>query len=269
MNEEVINTPAPAPAPAVVEATPAVPNTAAPEAQASVSVPAPEAPKAPETLLGTALENTAPPVAEAPKEPVAGEQSTPPEAPKAEGEQPKPDGQSAEPAPPPVYDAWTLPEGLALDENLSKEFTGILSEFETNTKADHALVQAFGQKAVDFYVSEQKKLADNIQEFYATNWEKQKIQWKDQFLADPELGGNRAQTTVDSALNFIRTHGGSPEQQAEFKNLMETSGLGNHPAMIRILANAARAYQEGEPLAAQRPVPPPKSRISTMYGNKS
>ena len=218
-----------------------------------------EAPKAPETVLGEALEKTV----EKPTE------VKPTEVKPATVDNKTPEGKSDEPAPPPVYEPFTLPEGVTLDKERSEKFTGLLSELETTGKVDHALVQQFGQKAVDFHLAEVKRVSEEIQELYKTSWERQKTEWKDSFLKDPEMGGNRFQTTVDSALTFIRTHGGTPEQQTEFRNLMEESGLGNHPAMIRLLANAGRVMSEGKPLAAQRPVSAVKSKIETMYGKQA
>jgi hypothetical protein len=176
-------------------------------------------------------------------------------------------GQSEDTAPPPKYDPFKLPEGISLQQERVSEFTALLADLETKGKADHTLVQEFGQKAVDFHVAEMTKLQTELTKLYQTAWDRQKVAWKDQFLKDPELGGNRTQTTVDSALTFIRTHGGTAEQQTEFRNLMETSGLGNHPAMIRLLASAGRAMSEGKPLAAPKPVPnEPKSKVKTLYG---
>lgn len=179
------------------------------------------------------------------------------------------EGQSEEPAPPPVYDAFKAPEGVTLDNERVSKFTEILSDLEVKSKADHALVQEFGQKAVDFHISEVNKAVENLTDLYKKTWDRQKTEWKDSFLKDPEIGGNRFQTTVDSALTFIRTHGGTPEQQTEFRDLMEKSGLGNHPAMIRLLANAGRTMGEGKPLAASRPAPAPKSKVEALYGRGS
>lgn len=230
----------PAPAPAVLE---------------SIVV---EAPKAPETVLGEALTEKVVEPAKTEDKPAEGS-----EAPVAENE----GGQSDETAPPPKYEPFTLPEDIKLDDTKLGEFTSLLAELETSGKASHEAVQAFGQKAVEFYVNEAKNIVTNIQKVYQDAWDKQKVTWKEEFLADPEIGGNRFQTTVDSALTFIRTHGGTAEQQQEFRNLMETSGLGNHPTMIRILAKAGATMSEGAPLVATKPVSAPKSKVTTMYGS--
>ena len=178
-------------------------------------------------------------------------------------------GQSEETAPPPKYDPFTFPENTTLDEKKVSEFTGMLSELELLGKADHAVTQEIGQKLVDFHVNEVKNAIEYATKALKDSREQEQASWKELFLKDPEIGGNRFQTTVDSALTFIRTHGGTPEQQAEFKTLMDTSGLGNHPAMIRMLASAGKAMSEGKPLAAPKPVLQTKSKVSTMYGQKS
>lgn len=270
MPDETVQTPVVTPtAPSVVESSPVVAPVApvtqtAVEAPAAVVIPevisAPVAPVESTSVLGDGLkpEPTKETPVEAPK-PVEGEVKPDTEV--------KQEVQSDEPAPTPVYDAFVLPEGLSLDETRAKEFTDILSNLEVKTKAEHALLQEFGQKAVDFHVAEVKNLleANNKASFDA--WENTKNEWKESFMSDPELGGNRWQTTVNSALDFIRTHGGNDKQQSEFRDLMNLSGVGNHPAMIRLLSNAGRNMSEGRPLAAQSPVSAPKSKVATMYGS--
>lgn len=261
-----------APAAAPIEA-PVAPVTAvapipAPTPEAAPVAPV-EAPKA-VTVMGEALDSkveAVKPVEITPKpEPVA---EVKPAVEPVKEEPKAQEGQSENPAPPPAYDPFTVPEGVTLDEERVTKFTDILRELETTGKADHAAVQQFGQKAVDFHVEEVQKAVENLQNSYMTAWEKQKTDWKDTFMKDPELGGNRFQTTVDAARNFIRTHGGSPEQQQEFRDVMESSGLGNHPAVIRLLANAGTAMKEGTPIIATKPVSAPKSKVSTLYGAKA
>jgi len=274
MADEVLNTPA-------VESTPVTPSTepvqtpvvqtvATPEPVVETSVVAPEAPveavpevKKEDTLLGEGAEIKTP--EEAPKEEPKAEEKV-----EAEGqtEQKVEGGQSEEPAPPPSYEAFTVPEDVQLSPERITEFTKLLSDLEVTGKADHAAMQEFGQKAIEFHVNEQKALVEAINKTQLDSWEKTVIGWKDDFLKDPEIGGNRFQTTLDSANKFIKTHGGTVEQQKEFRNLLNTSGLGNHPTMIRILAQAGTAMSEGRPLAASTPVSAPKSKTATMYGPK-
>lgn len=231
----------------------------APTAPQTVTETAPAA----TTALGEALDKAAPVVPPVVTETTVTDPNVPPVEAKTESTE---GGQSEEPAPPPEYEPFKAPEGITLQAEKVTEFTKLLADLETKGKADHSLVQEFGQKAVDFHINEVKKVAEDLTKLYQNTWERQKVAWKEQFLADPEIGGKRWQSTVDSALTFVRTHGGTGEQQKEFRNLMESSGLGNHPVMIRILASAGRAMKEGEPLAASKPVQVQKSKTQTMYG---
>jgi len=243
-------------APVTAAAPPAAPvteMTPAPVVEAVVA----EKAKAPDTVLGEALDKKP---AETPKEPPKTEAKVESTEKKTE------EGKSDEPAPLPVYDAFKLPEGVTLEADHVAEFTKVLSDLETSGKVPHDLVQKFGQTMVDTHIAEVKKATDALTAKYLEVWDNQKTEWKDSFLKDPEIGGNRFQTTVDSALSFIRTHGGTTEQQTEFRNLMNSSGLGNHPAVIRLLANAGRAMAEGKPLVASKPAPQAKSKVETMYG---
>lgn len=241
---------------APVEASPPATSTVeAPTQVAEGAATATETPKV-ETVLAEAIDKTKP---EVKPEPV--KEAT--EAPKAETTEVKSD----EPAPAPVYEAFKVPEGMTLDQERVTKFTELLTKLELDGKADHSTVQKFGQEAVDFHISEVQKATTALNDLYKQAWDRQKTEWKDTFLKDPEIGGNRFQSTVDAALNFIRTHGGTSDQQTEFRNLMETSGLGNHPAMIRMLANAGRAMSEGGPVPGQKPVPTAKSKTQTLYGN--
>ncbi len=244
---------APEPAAAPV-APPATPPAEAPPAE---TVPPAEAP-AEKSLLG----------AEPEKKDVA------PVAPPAEGDAaPEPQkeegSQSADPAPLPTYEAFTLPEGVTYEDAKLSEFTKELAEFEIAPKADRAAWQEFGQKLVNRHAAEQQALAQRIQEHYQNAWEKQGNDWKTAFESDPEIGGNRRETTLNAALEFVRTHGGNETQQQEFRELMNATKIGNHPALIRLLANANAALAEGKPLAAPKPAPTTTSKVERRYGKQT
>lgn len=274
MANEELNTPAPVVEDAPVVETPVVApvetvqvdpapveNTPAPVVE-TPSESVVEAPKKDDpTLLGETKESDPAPVVETP--PVE-------EAPKVEETvvETKEGGQSEEPAPPPSYEAFQVPEDVQLDSERITEFTKLLSDLEVTGRADHAAMQEFGQKALDFHVNEQKKLVETITKTQVETWEKTVLGWKDETIADPEYGGNRIQTTLDSANQFIRTYGGPAEQQKELREILNVSGIGNRLAVVRLFANAGKALSEGRPLAASTPVSAPKSRTATMYGPK-
>lgn len=208
-------------------------------------------------------------------EPKPAEVPKPAETQTPEGEkptEPKKDeaSQSEQPAPLPTYEPWTLPEGIKLDDTQAGEFNKLLGEFQASTKAETAAVQKFGQELVSRHVAEVKESIERTHKTYQSAWLKQAEDWKQAFISDPEIGGNRQETTVAAANEFIVTHGGTPQQQSEFRALMQQTGLGNHPAMIRMLANAKNSpeFTEGKPLAGA-PVVAKQSKSQKFYAKKT
>lgn len=203
--------------------------------------------------------------------PVANTNSQTEAAKTAPTEQNKEQGkQSDEPAPLPTYQTWKLSEGVKLDDARMGEFNKELAEFQVRTKADHAAMQEFGQKLIDRHVADVNAAVQStikaIQEQYDKAGETQRNSWKELTLKDPDIGGNRQETTIRAANEAIKTHGGTAAQQKEFRDLMEQTGLGNHPAMIRMLANVARNLKEGKPLPASKPESTVKSAMAKRYG---
>lgn len=273
----------PAPAPEIstppAQPAPAAPVAAAPAATApAVQAPAPAAEVSPpqeKSLLGAEPPK---PVAEAPKD-VA---ST--GAPKVDGapvvEPKKEEGsQSAEPASLPAYEAFTLPEGTTFDDGKLGEFTKELAEFEILSKADHASMQEFGQKLVSRHVAEVQNTVQRLTEHYQEAWAKQGNDWKEAFEKDPEIGGNRKDTTITAITEAIAQYGGKPEQQAEFRQLMDQTRVGNNPALIRTMNNLVSeinrlktAYEKEDgvkPLAAPKPAATTIGKVEKRYGKLS
>lgn len=174
--------------------------------------------------------------------------------------------QSVEPAPLPTYEPFKFAEGITPDEKGLSTLTNLLGELEL-AKGDHGKTQEVGQKLVDYYVAEQQTNLKRQQEYFVGLFDKQKTSWKEAFMKDPEIGGERWETSANAAKEFISTHGGSEAQQKELRQLMEATGVGNHPAMIRIFAKAMKNMGEGTPLPAVKPESSmPKSKIERRYG---
>lgn len=259
---------------------PAAPVTAIePVAPAPTSAPDSSAPVVSETVVSAPA--TTEPVKPADNT-VLGDAFSPdtkPEVKPAEDAKPAPgteevkEGQSAEPATPPAYENWTIPDGVTVDDARLSEFTTMLGTFELTTKADHAEVQKFGQNLVDYHVSEMKGLAEkvaaDVSKLHETRDAQQRQTWLDSFINDQEIGGNQRETTLSSALRFIRLYGGTPEQQAEIAQVMNQTGAGNNPNLIRLLANAGKATTEGRPIPAKAPAPQSRSKVETMYSGKT
>jgi len=170
-------------------------------------------------------------------------------------DQPKPEGETAEPeqqstAKEESTDAGdyklTMPDGVPLDQELMGKAAPVLKEIGLNN--DQA------SRLVPLVTEVQQRVVMALDDDFTAL----KTDWAREAKSDPKLGGARWNETMrlaDSAM----TAGGAPKG-SEFRALLDESGLGNHPAFIRVF----RAL--GEQLS-RRPgaAVPPRSRSEILY----
>lgn len=65
--------------------------------------------------------------------------------------------------------------------------------------------------------------------------QKSSQQWAEQVKEDQEIGGEKLQESLDSARRFIKQFGSE-----KLVSELETSGLGNHPELVRLCARAGK-----------------------------
>ncbi len=257
------------PAPPTVEAGPAAsssPVTAAPTVEAVPAAPVEAPPASPEpakaepfkpglatTLLAEATAKTAeaPPAAPAEAKPDAA-----PEAPTA-----------------PTYEKFTLPENVTLDDAKLGAFTGLLGEYEAQiakTPAEaHAATQTLGQKLVDLYIAEKQAEAQRALEAQWSVWQNTNNDWVKQVKSDPEIGGNRFDTTMKQVGAMFDRYGAEngADRETAFRDALKVTGAANHPDIIRFVNWMTKFTNE-----RARPVPAitprqsiPQSRAARRY----
>lgn len=198
------------------------------------------------------------------KEPVSAE-----EIPATDAE--KEVSQSDEPAQLPTYEAFALPEDVTVDNERLTDFTKTLAEFESTTKASHEEVQKLGQSLVDRHIAEVRTALTRQMDSVVKQWNDKKTEWVNEFKADPDLGGKRYDTSISEAKEFVRTHGGTPEQINSFYQALKDTGMEAHPAMVRFLLNVKNSsgFKTPQQLTASKPVAQNQSKISKRYGSNA
>lgn len=157
------------------------------------------------------------------------------------GEQ-NPDAQAAkgdEPVVPEKYE-FTMPDGVELDTAAAEEFSALAKELK--------LSQADAQRIADVAAKMQQKQAET---HVATV-----KGWADSCKTDKEFGGDNLDQNLSVARKAIDTFG-SPELKA----LLNTSGLGNHPEVVRFAFKAGKAISEDGFIKAGARVPTPESSL--------
>lgn len=130
--------------------------------------------------------------------------------------------QTPAPVVPEVYE-FEMPEGVELDKDALNDFTGVAKELK--------LDQAAAQKLADVGV----KMAQRQKEVF----ENTKAAWAEQARTDKDIGGEKFEQNLAMAKKTLETFG-SPE----LKEILNVSGLGNHPVVIKFLVNTSKAISE-------------------------
>ena len=155
----------------------------------------------------------------------------PSEPPPPTNEPPKEDGPGKdETQPEPLTaDAVTVPEGFEVDEASMTKFLDIMNNAEM-TPAERA--QAL--------INLQAEVMNAASERGSQLWQQTQDQWRQE--AEKEFG-NELQPVLGNIKQLIDDYGDD-----EFLEVMDTTGAGNHPAMIRFLNKLAKERSvEGAP----------------------
>lgn len=132
------------------------------------------------------------------------------------------DTKTTEPVVPESYDL-KMPEGVQLDSAAAEEFTAIAKELK--------LDQGAAQKLADIGAKMATRQAEAHTQMIET--------WTEQVKTDKEIGGDKLDENLGIARKAIDTFG-SPE----LKTLLNSSGLGNHPEIVKLAYRVGKAISE-------------------------
>ena len=124
---------------------------------------------------------------------------------------------------PEEYSVFDLPEDFSFNEET-------LSDYHTFAK-ENKLTQDQAQRGVD--------MVAKMKEAEMSQWVEQQKSWVEDAKSDAEYGGEKFDENISIAVK-ARDSFGTPE----FNEMLDTSGLGNHPEMIRFLNRVGKAISE-------------------------
>lgn len=156
----------------------------------------------------------------------------------------KPDDKSADDksnTTPEPYADFKMPDGIEVDTALVEAATPILRELKLDQDQAQKLVDVFAahqQKQGAAYM-EQLKDADFALEQVAAVLSHQRESWGAALKADKEIGGKDFESNGKVAMRAIARFG-SPELKA----VLEKTGLGNHPELVRFCLKVGRSISE-------------------------
>ncbi|EDC3890224.1 peptidase [Salmonella enterica subsp. enterica] len=193
------------------------------------------APAASEPALGTG-DNPAPAGEPAQKEgeaPQPGAEGSKPaedkpaDGKKQEGDKPAEKKESDKPEGAPEKYEFQAAEGVELDTEALKEFEPVAREMNlTNEQA---------QKLVDVY----PKILAGVQQRQVEAWQQTTEQWAADVKADKEIGGDKLPSNLSAAQRALDQFG-----TPELKEYLNTTGLGNHPDLVKTFVKIGKAMSE-------------------------
>ena len=131
-------------------------------------------------------------------------------------------------------------KGWELDPAILEKASPIFKEM--------GLSQEQAQKLVDFYAAQSATDHQATQDAIKT----QSDAWLTELKADPEIGGKL--DSVKERVGRMYDAVGNPELVNAFKEQMNLTGIGNHPAFVRFMNAIADKFLEGKHVSGRGPV---------------
>lgn len=230
---------------AIATGSPAAP------AAAPVSAPAPAAPAAsPAPAPAAAAPQAAPVASPAPAAPAAAPVAATPAAPAAAPAEPP----AAPPGAPEKYD-FKAPEGAsAFDDTVLTAFGDSARKLNLTQDGAQALLAEVGP------VIQAQQMA-KLTEFYADIGGLPDT-WAEQLKADKEIGG--ANLAANMAIGVKARDLGGPE----FVKLLDKTGLGNHPALVRTFIKIGKSLSEDKFISGGNASTEAPTAAQRLYGKK-
>lgn len=145
---------------------------------------------------------------------------------KPEEKKPGEDKEQKQEGAPEKYE-FTAGEGVELDTEALKDFEPVARDLNlTNEQA---------QKLVDAY----PRILAGVQQRQAEAWQAQTEQWAVDVKADKEIGGDKLTANLSAAQRALDQFG-----TPELKEYLNTTGLGNHPDLVKTFVKIGKAMSE-------------------------
>lgn len=156
-----------------------------------------------------------------------------------------------EPAQPINYE-FNLPDDYQFSEGERESIIEFARENNLSVEA--------AQELVDYNVSVSEFTINAMNEQFEQEREAQALEWQNEIINDPVLGGDNLERTISAANRAVDSLGreiravengkpvienGREVYTNDFRDMLESSGLANHPVMIRALSQLGGFMAEG------------------------
>lgn len=151
---------------------------------------------------------------------------------------------------PEKYEFKSPVEGQELDAEMTAALEPVARELGLNNEQAQKLVDIYG-----------KDILPKIEARQQENWAKQTEAWANEVKTDKEIGGDAFVANVGLAQKALDTFA-----PAGLREYLETTGLGNHPDLVRCFVKVGKAMSEDSMVMPN--TGGQRSQADILYGNK-
>lgn len=150
---------------------------------------------------------------------------------------------------PEKYEFKSPVEGQELDAEMTATLEPVARELGLNNEQAQKLVDIYG-----------KDILPKIEARQQENWAKQTEAWANEVKTDKEIGGDAFVANVGLAQKALDTFA-----PAGLREYLETTGLGNHPDLVRCFVKVGKAMSEDSMIMPN--TGGQRSAADVLYGN--
>lgn len=157
-----------------------------------------------------------------------------------------------------------MPEGIELDTKLLDRFSPKFKDAGLTQRQVQAVATEFAQmrkeEAESYMGTPEGQWSAASYEYYKESGTPDS--WIEKGKADKEIGGDKWDSSVSTARRAVNELG-----TPELKALLEATGTGNHPELIRFMAKAGAMIKEDNPATGNAPGGKKADRLEVLYPN--
>ena len=147
-----------------------------------------------------------------------------------------------------VVENLKFPEGFQRNDENLKAMTDVLGDTALSPQ-DRA------QALIDLHTTAMQDMSAKVDQ----QWQDERSKWVEATKALPKIGGDNLDASLGKIARLIEEFGKTTDAQGvvskdlgnEFRQVLDDSGLGDHPTIVRFLVNVADSFSEGTPISGE------------------
>jgi len=149
---------------------------------------------------------------------------------------------------PETYSDFTLSEGIETDKATMDEFKVLAKEENWS--------QEKAQKLVDLQNKAMIRVGDTLKQ----RWNGVQKEWRESTENDKAFGGDKLDESLVFAKSAIKKFGNDA-----FTEMLENTGMGNHPEVVRFLYKIGKSISEDDIMAGRAAASGPKDPAKILF----